>query len=97
MNTHNTELPPLPGPQVPLIDADIDLMDIRRLASWCEDTAKGYARDAIEAERSKRIAALEARHEEAMTKYDKTKESYHEGYADALHVAIHIISGGLWK
>lgn len=49
----------------------------------------------IEADRSKRIAALEARHEEAMSKYDKTKESYHEGYADALDVAIQIISGEL--
>ena len=47
MNTHDIELPPLHRPQVPLIDADIDLMDIRRLADWCEKTAKEYAREAV--------------------------------------------------
>lgn len=52
MNTHDMiELPPLPRPQVPRIDADIDLMDIRRFATWCEKTAKDYARAAIEADR----------------------------------------------
>ncbi|HEY8355390.1 MAG TPA: hypothetical protein VIK69_10310 [Methylophilaceae bacterium] len=49
MNTHDIdiELPPLPRPHVPRIDADVDLMDIRRLANWCEKTAKDYAREAV--------------------------------------------------
>lgn len=54
MNTHDIELPPLPRPQVPRIDADVDLMDIRRLANWCEKTAKDYARAAVEADRQRR-------------------------------------------
>lgn len=54
MNTHDIELPPLPRPQVPRIDADVDLMDIRRLANWCEKTAKDYARAAVEADRNRR-------------------------------------------
>lgn len=37
------ELPELPRLQVPRIDADIDLMDIRRLAKWAEGIAKDYA------------------------------------------------------
>lgn len=41
------ELPPLPKVQVPRVDADIDLMDIKRLATWCERTAKDYARVAL--------------------------------------------------
>lgn len=53
MNTHDIELPPLPRPRVPLIDADVDLMDIHRLAKWCEKTAKDYARAAIEADRQR--------------------------------------------
>lgn len=52
-STH-IDLPPLPMPQVPLIDADIDLMDIRRLADWCKKTAKEYARAAVEADRQRR-------------------------------------------
>lgn len=48
------ELPPLAKPQVPRINADIDLMDIRRLAQWCERTAQNYARAAIEHDRQQR-------------------------------------------
>jgi len=51
MKDISIELPPLPRPQVPRIDADIDLMDIRRLVNWCEKTANEHARAAIEADR----------------------------------------------
>ena len=54
MNTHNIELPPLPRPQVPRIDADIDLIDIRRLAQWAERIANEHAIAAIEADRQAR-------------------------------------------
>lgn len=60
MNTHDIELPPLPRPRVPLIDADVDLMDIGRLANWCEKTAKDYARAAVEADRKQRFEKGEA-------------------------------------
>lgn len=48
------KLPPLPRLQVPRIDADIDLMDIRRLAQWAEGVAKDYAIAALEAARKAR-------------------------------------------
>lgn len=59
MTTHDIELPPLPRPQVPLIDADIDLMDIRRLVNWCEKIANEHARAAIEADRNRRQTEAE--------------------------------------
>lgn len=49
MTTQDINLPPLRRPQVPRIDADIDLADIRRLVDWCEKTARSYARAAIRA------------------------------------------------
>ena len=52
-------LPPLPRPQVPFISADIDLMEIKRLAHWCEHTAKTYARAAVEADRQGRMPSDE--------------------------------------
>lgn len=47
----NIKLPPLPRLQVPRIDADVDLMDIRCMAQWAEGIAKDYAITAIEADR----------------------------------------------
>lgn len=96
MNLRNIELPPMPD--LPAYSSEVFDREVKVVSeTMAEQLMHDYARDAIEADRSKRMAALEARHEEAMFKYDKTKESYHEGYADALDVAIQIISGELWK
>lgn len=48
------KLPPLPRLQVPCIDADIDLMDIRRLVKWAEDIANAHAHTAVETDRLSR-------------------------------------------
>jgi hypothetical protein len=48
------QLPELPRLQVPRIDADVDLMDIRQLVKWCEKFAKDYARAAVLADRERR-------------------------------------------
>lgn len=37
------EFPPFHRVQVPLVDADLDMSDIKRLATWCEREAKKYA------------------------------------------------------
>lgn len=50
------KLPPLPRLQVPRIDADIDLMDIRRLVKWAENIANAHAYAAVEADRKERSA-----------------------------------------
>ena len=52
--TDDIELPEPPRLQVPLIDADIDLMDVRRIAKWAEGIAKQYARAAVLADRERR-------------------------------------------
>ena len=49
MSANDINLPPLRHPQVPRIDADIDLADLRRLVDWCEKTARSYARAAVRA------------------------------------------------
>lgn len=70
MNTH-IKLPPLRRPQVPRIDADIDLMDIRRLADWCEKTARSYARSAVEsatAQLRQQLADTQAKLDEALAR-----------------------------
>ncbi|MFB2350941.1 hypothetical protein, partial [Priestia megaterium] len=48
------KLPPLPRLRVPLIEADVDLLDINVLARWCERTATDYARAAVLADREGR-------------------------------------------
>jgi hypothetical protein len=48
------KLPPLPRLQVPRIDADVDLMDIRRLVKWAECIANAHAHAAVEADRKNR-------------------------------------------
>lgn len=71
MTTHNINLPPLRRPQVPLIDADIDLADVRRLADWCEKTARSYARAAIEsatAQLRQQLADTQAQLAEALSR-----------------------------
>lgn len=95
MNTHDIdiELPQLHRPQVPLIDADIDLMDIRRLADWCEKTAKEYARAAVEADRQRLKLELEKWYEEAAVEYQKTGDPYFDGKEDAFDLAIQIVDG----
>lgn len=47
-----TILPALPRPQVPRVDADLDLMDIRTLVRWCERIAVNYATASIEHDRA---------------------------------------------
>ncbi|WP_287497512.1 hypothetical protein [Pandoraea sp. CB10b_02] len=49
-------LPPLPRVQVPLIEADVSLLDIRVLARWCERIATDHARAAVLADRASRAA-----------------------------------------
>lgn len=51
---NDIKLPPLPRLQVPRIDADIDLMDIRRLVKWAEGIANTHAHAAVEADRKER-------------------------------------------
>lgn len=48
------KLPRLPNVQVPRIDADVSLIDIRGLAKWCQRVATEYARAAVEADRADR-------------------------------------------
>ena len=52
--TDDIKLPPLPRLQVPLIEADVSLLDIKALARWCERTATDYARAAVLADRASR-------------------------------------------
>lgn len=52
--TDDIKLPPLPRLRVPLIEADVDLLDIKVLARWCERTAADYARAAVLADRASR-------------------------------------------
>ena len=52
--TDDIKLPPLPRLRVPLIEADVDLLDIKVLAQWCERTATDYARAAVLADRDGR-------------------------------------------
>lgn len=52
--TDDIKLPPLPRLQVPLIEADVSLLDINVLARWCERTATDYARAAVLADREGR-------------------------------------------
>lgn len=52
--TDDLKLPPLPRIQVPLIEADVSLLDIKVLAQWCERTATDYARAAVLADREGR-------------------------------------------
>lgn len=54
MNDNDIKLPPLPRLQVPPIEADVDLLDIKVLARWCERTATDYARAAVLADRASR-------------------------------------------
>lgn len=46
------KLPRLPNVQVPRIDADVSLIDVRVLAKWCQRIAAEYARTAVEADRA---------------------------------------------
>ena len=55
--TDDIKLPPLPRLQVPLIEADVSLLDIKVLARWCERTATDYARAAVLADREGRQQA----------------------------------------
>ena len=48
------KLPEMERPRVPLVDAGIGLKCIKRLATWCENYAKAYARAAVEADRKRR-------------------------------------------
>lgn len=52
--TDDIKLPPLPRLRVPLIEADVDPLDIKVLARWCERTATDYARAAVLADREGR-------------------------------------------
>jgi hypothetical protein len=52
--TDDIKLPPLPRLQVPRIEADVSLIDIKVLAQWCERTATAYARAAVLADREER-------------------------------------------
>ena len=54
MIADDIKLPPLPRLRVPLIEADVDLLDIKVLARWCERTATDYARAAVLADRASR-------------------------------------------
>lgn len=48
------ELPPLASLQVPRVEADVSLADIRVLRKWAERVATEHARAAITADRAKR-------------------------------------------
>ena len=54
MTADDIRLPPLPSLQVPRIDADVSLTDIKVLVRWCERVAIDYARAAIMADRASR-------------------------------------------
>lgn len=54
MNDNDIKLPPLPRLQVPFIEADVSMIDIKVLAQWCERTATAYARAAVLADRDGR-------------------------------------------
>lgn len=51
MTDREVKLPPLPRLQVPLIDCDPSLADIRTLVKWCERVARAHANAAILADR----------------------------------------------
>lgn len=57
--TDDIKLPPLPPLRVPLIEADVDLLDINVLARWCERTATDYARAAVLADRASREPSMQ--------------------------------------
>lgn len=56
MSYDDIKLPPLARPQVPRVEADVSLIDIKVLARWCERTATEYARAAVLADRASRAA-----------------------------------------
>lgn len=56
--TDDIKLPPLSRLRVPLIEADVDLLDIKVLAQWCERIATDYARAAVLADRASRDERL---------------------------------------
>lgn len=45
------KLPPMPSIQVPRIEADVSMLDIKVLARWCERIATEYASAALKKER----------------------------------------------
>lgn len=59
MSYDDIKLPPLARPQVPLVEADVSLIDIKVLARWCERTATEYARAAVLADRASRALLAE--------------------------------------
>lgn len=54
MNDNDIKLPPLPRLQVPRIEADVSLIDVKVLARWCERIATDHARAAVLADRASR-------------------------------------------
>lgn len=74
-------LPPLPRLRVPLIEADVDLLDIKVLAQWCERTATDYARAAVEAEREACARACEA-----VTANARQQDGYDGDYESGIEV-----------
>lgn len=51
------KLPPLPRLQVPYVEADVSLDDIKALVCWCQRTAIDYARAAVLADRASRASS----------------------------------------
>ncbi len=62
------KLPRLPNVQVPRIDADVSLIDIRGLAKWCQRVATEYARAAVEADRAQQYEGDDTARIEAIEK-----------------------------
>src|SRR5690606_15785918 len=56
--TDDIKLPALPRLQVPRIEADVSLIDIKVLARWCERIATDHARAAVLADRASRSERL---------------------------------------
>lgn len=75
---NDIQLPPMAKPQVPIVDADIDIMDIKRLAAWCERTAKEYARLAVEHDRHRRSINSE---DEAIAELERIGATYGYGWS----------------
>ena len=59
MNDNDIKLPPAPRLQVPRIEADVSLIDIKVLARWCERIATDHARAAVLADRASREPSLQ--------------------------------------
>ena len=70
MSDNGIKLTPLPRLQVPRIEADVSLRDIKTLAQWCEQTATDYARASV----AHATAALHAEVEALRAEVDALRE-----------------------